>query len=379
MNNKPLLSIAILTWNRAPYLENLLNNILPQAKELKEKVEICISNNGSTDNTREVVMEFKEKYPGLIKYNENKENLGFDRNLLKVMEMSIGSFIWTFGDDDDIVENGLKEVVEFIKKIPKENVGLITLKGEAYFIDKQTRKKIIYYNSLDKKHSEIYKIDKKDIFFRFVEYMSISTLLFNNKTVKKIFREDKDIIEKEIGDVSIHALIYSLMFLKYPHIKGITFNKKIVYSELAYHKPFIEDRLRANYEMPKKLYHVMISNKYMDDYYVPLFVKKDKELRRAFVIDMMVLRAFDSFNYVSYSDCLRLFFQYAVFIDALLFSLVFSILFLIPGKVLRFMYKVLLMIRCGKKWRKQWQFITSYNSQQLGGARRSADTDDIAN
>ena len=98
MDNKIFLSIAILTYNRASSLENLLNNILPQAKISKEGVQVCISNNGSEDNTREVVAGFQKKYPDLIKYNENKENLGFDANMVKALEMSDGNFGWTFGD-----------------------------------------------------------------------------------------------------------------------------------------------------------------------------------------------------------------------------------------------------------------------------------------
>ena len=114
MNGKPLISIAIPTYNRATFLQSLLNCAVPQAKELQGMVEICISNNGSKDNTREIVMSFKEKYPNLIRYSENKENLGFDKNMLKAIEMSNGDFVWLLGDDDMIVGNGIKKVIDFI-------------------------------------------------------------------------------------------------------------------------------------------------------------------------------------------------------------------------------------------------------------------------
>ena len=141
MKNKPLISIAILTYNRVADLEKLLNNLLPQVKELVGLVDVCISNNASTDNTREVVANAQQKYPGLITYHENEKNLGVDKNIIKVMEMATGEFIWGFADDDLIIPGGIKEVVDFIKGIDKKNTGLIVLRSESYVIDQKTGKK----------------------------------------------------------------------------------------------------------------------------------------------------------------------------------------------------------------------------------------------
>lgn len=366
MANKILLSIAIPTYNRASFLEKLLTNVLAQARELKGEVEVCVSNNGSTDNTEEIINKFKEKYPDLIKYNQNKENLGLDRNLLKVMEMSSGDFVWTIGDDDNIVDNGLAEVVNLIKKIPKEKTGLIVLKREVYFVDNKTNEKIIYHTTFDKNQPETYKIDKKDIIgIRFPKITFISVLVFNNKIIKEMFREDRAIIEKGIGSENIHMPLFCLMFLKYPHINGIAFNKKIVSSELPCYKFFIEERFMSNYKKSRELHQLLLSNKYMNDYYAPLIIEQDKKLRRPFIMIMIMLKAFESFNYSSYSGCLKLFFKYSTFIDSLLFSLVFSALFLFPSNFLRFIYKVLLMIRHGKNWRPQWQLAKNINSRRF--------------
>ena len=141
MSNKPVLSIAIPTYNRVSFLEKLLDNILPQAQKANGTVEVCISNNGSSDNTREIVKFFQNKYPGIIKYNENKENLGINRNILKIMDMAEGDFVWLLGDDDIVVNNGVERVITFIQNFCKVNIGLITLGHEAYFFDSKTQKK----------------------------------------------------------------------------------------------------------------------------------------------------------------------------------------------------------------------------------------------
>ncbi len=373
MNNKILLSFAIPTYNRANSLEKLLNNVLPQAKELKDDVEICISDNGSTDNTREVVAGFKNKYPDLtIKYSKNKENLGVDANIIKVADMCDGDFVWTFGDDDLIVSSGLNAVVSFLKK-NKENyikdIGLIVLRVKSYFIDKQTGKKTIYVDTFDKNKPETIKIDRKEVIgLSFPQIAFLSILIYNNSLLKGLLAEDRAFAEKGIGTSHNHIVLLSLMFMKYPHANGVVFNKEMVSQELSQYKYFIEDKFMLHYQMQKKINNLLLSYKHTSDDYAPLFTQRYKGLLRwGVVIDMMVMRAFKSFNYFSYFGCLKLFFKHATFIDALLFSFTFSVLFLIPPVILTSLYKGLLIIRHGKKWKEKWDFIDNATSKPRGG------------
>lgn len=375
MKNKPLLSIAILTYNRAACLENLLNHIVPQAAKFRGEVEICISNNDSSDNTQEVVMSFKEKYPDLINYNKNEKNIGFDKNILKIIEISNGDFILTFGDDDSIADNGVEEVIEVVRKSNKENTGLITTRVESYFIDKQTGQRVVCGTTFDKNKPETFKTDKKDIIgtrFRSSGFMSV--LIFNNRVLKKIIEEDKETIEKATGVAYMHILLRSFMFLKYPYLDAITLNKTIVLQELPCYKFFIEDKFIMHYRVQKKMNNLILSYKYMDKGRASLIVKINKKLRGEFIVDMIGMRAFKNFNYFSYIGCLKLFFQHSTFIDALIFSFVFSILFLIPPIVLIFFYKVLLMIKYGKKWKVQWFLANNFISITTKGTTRQSDT-----
>ena len=371
MNNKILLSIAIPTYNRAHFLENLLNNILPQSRNSRERVEVCISNNGSTDNTREVVMKFKEKYPDLIKYNEYEKNLGIDANIIKVIEMCEGDFVWTFGDDDSIVDNGLNAVIYFIKNNYKEDTGLAVLRVKSYAIDKQTGKEIIFGNSLEENKPEVFGLDRKDIIGLGLPTIAfISVLIFNNKLLKKMLAEDRVLIEQGIGTSHIHIFLIPLMFLKYPYLNGIIFNKDIVCQEIPQYKFFIEDKFMLHYQMQKKLNNLLLFNKYMNAHYASIIIKRDKGLRREFITDMIVMKTFNDFNHFSYFGCLKLFFKNSIFTDALIFSLVFSALFMIPLIVLRVSCKGLLAFKYRKKWKLRWNFINNQYSIISSGDRR---------
>lgn len=124
MNNKILLSICIQTYNRAEYLKICLDSLVRQFsdEEVFKKTQIIILDNGSTDNTAEVVRAHQEKYPN-IKYLKNPKNIyGSKKNLVKFTASTDGSYIWFFSDDDIHKEDSLKTV---IRAIEKDNPGII--------------------------------------------------------------------------------------------------------------------------------------------------------------------------------------------------------------------------------------------------------------
>ncbi len=112
--NKPLLSICIPTYNRAELLRPALLSLLPQVKELGGVVELIVSDNCSTDNTKEVV-EWARRY-GPVRYSKNEVNIGFMRNILKLTnEMAGGDFCWIVGDDDFVMPEAIHNIIETIK------------------------------------------------------------------------------------------------------------------------------------------------------------------------------------------------------------------------------------------------------------------------
>ena len=95
---KPKISICIPTYNRATSLTNCLESIAIAGKDYIGLFEICVSDNGSDDETRNVVnsaAEFLE-----ITYHVNHANLGIPRNFVKVVSLAKGEFVWLIGDDD---------------------------------------------------------------------------------------------------------------------------------------------------------------------------------------------------------------------------------------------------------------------------------------
>lgn len=126
MKDKPLLSLCIPTYNRAPYLDELLNRIGKQIHKLESEdmIELMVSDNCSDDGTQEVVSTHIER--GLnIRYEKNKTNLGMDGNFVSCFKKATGKYIWLLGDDDYLVENTLHRILDCLNE---EEIGLLHLK-----------------------------------------------------------------------------------------------------------------------------------------------------------------------------------------------------------------------------------------------------------
>jgi glycosyltransferase involved in cell wall biosynthesis len=98
-----LLTIAIPTYNRGYILEKtLLNlqNILDLNNTYRSCVEVLISNNGSIDNTKEILSKYSFKY-----FNQNK-NIGYDENILFLYKQANSEYILFLSDDDILLHSG---------------------------------------------------------------------------------------------------------------------------------------------------------------------------------------------------------------------------------------------------------------------------------
>ena len=107
-----LLTIAIPTIERPSHLERQLTNLCAQ---YDERIEIIVSDNSTSDNTREVVKTFHERMPNLV-YSRNSCDIGFDRNLLKLYEMARSEYIWFLCDDDMVRPGAIGKVIDLISK-----------------------------------------------------------------------------------------------------------------------------------------------------------------------------------------------------------------------------------------------------------------------
>jgi abequosyltransferase len=93
-----ILSICILTYNRATLLRETLESLLPQVSG-NDRVEVVISDNASTDGTPALVADYVARY-AQVRYCRNEQNKGFDGNIAACIERAQGEYVSFFSDDD---------------------------------------------------------------------------------------------------------------------------------------------------------------------------------------------------------------------------------------------------------------------------------------
>src|SRR3990170_7563816 len=120
MTKKPFFLIAIPTYNRSQDLKAAIKSFLVQDFT---DFEIVISDNSANEISEKICKSFNDKR---IKYSRNKTNIGFARNLYKVIKRSSGKYVFLFGNDDLVLKpDSLSNIYNIFQK---NHYGFIRLK-----------------------------------------------------------------------------------------------------------------------------------------------------------------------------------------------------------------------------------------------------------
>lgn len=185
MLNRPLLSLCIPTYNRSEILNNTLKSLFNNPDFNEELIEVIVSDNCSTDNTKEVA----GKYPQ-VKYFCNKENVK-DANFSIALNHANGFYIRLFNDTLSFKPDMLRFMLDRIQ----EN---LELKTNLFFYGET----FLHKNSLVK----IYNLDQ------YIKQVSFySTWIANFGTWKENFLKIKDLdkyVDKQLVQVDWNLQLF---------------------------------------------------------------------------------------------------------------------------------------------------------------------------
>ena len=119
-NSQIVLSIIVPVYNTAKQLRRCLDSIVPQ---LNNKVEVILVNDGSTDNSKDIICDYIDHYNQFRLYDKPNEGVSAARNI--GLKVASGKYV-TFLDSDDYVEpDYMRKIIENIHKMEQDELDLM--------------------------------------------------------------------------------------------------------------------------------------------------------------------------------------------------------------------------------------------------------------
>lgn len=107
-NNKPVVTVIVPNYNHSQYLRKRLDSVYDQTYK---NIQVVLLDDVSTDNSVEILREYKERYPEITTLIVNEKNSGSPfAQWRKGIENAIGDFIW-IAESDDWCDNTFLEKV----------------------------------------------------------------------------------------------------------------------------------------------------------------------------------------------------------------------------------------------------------------------------
>lgn len=130
MSDEIILSIIVPVYNTEFYLQECLVSLLQQ--DLSNYEIICI-NDGSTDNSLEILKKYSERHSVIKVYSQDNKGLSATRN--RGIDLAEGKYIYFMDSDDILEEYSLKYIIE---KMRLNNLDLFVFDAESFFDEENT-------------------------------------------------------------------------------------------------------------------------------------------------------------------------------------------------------------------------------------------------
>jgi len=151
---KPTISVVMSVYNGKPYLSEAIESILNQTFS---DFEFIIINDGSTDDSWQIIKQYAEKDKRIIPITQ--ENIGLTKSLNKGIRVAKGKYIARQDADDISLNERFEKQYDYLKKNQNitfvgclceviNNCGNVLYKGKDKHFSKRGLKKFLSRNNL---------------------------------------------------------------------------------------------------------------------------------------------------------------------------------------------------------------------------------------
>ena len=108
----PFLTVAIPTHNRVQTLKKVLDQL---SREKNQAFTIQVCDNASSDETEKVVRNLQKNMNNL-KYHRNERNLGSWGNLFNLYKLANTRYVWFLSDDEEVIPGAIDAILFSLNK-----------------------------------------------------------------------------------------------------------------------------------------------------------------------------------------------------------------------------------------------------------------------
>jgi glycosyltransferase involved in cell wall biosynthesis len=204
MRETEKVSICMITYNHEQFIAQAIESVLAQQTDFNFK--LYIGEDVSTDNTRDICMQYQTRYPDKIEVLPVTQNLGAIRNFKRTLEACQGDFIAILeGDDYWIHSQKLQMQYDFLSV----NTDYTVCYTNNQWLHPDGRQEAVETGHPDREF-----LTAKDLLER--NYVATQTCMFKNRLFSLPLWFD----ELYIGDWPLHIL--NALYGKVKHLPQIT-------------------------------------------------------------------------------------------------------------------------------------------------------------
>ena len=227
----PKVSVIIPVYNTEKYLRQCLDSVVNQT--LKDIEIICV-NDGSTDNSLEILLKYAEKDSRIVVVNQKNQGLSRTRN--NALKIARGKYVSFLDSDDWLTGNALELLYEYSSRF---DLDMVNFEGRNY--DESNGRffrlsaQIISYISEEKEYYTaddishiVHKIPISSCrFFYKTEFLIENSLVFP----EGLFYEDNLFVLNALSSIKRYGIIRKVLYNRTVRGTSITQNWSLFFND----------------------------------------------------------------------------------------------------------------------------------------------------
>lgn len=236
-----------------------------QKGNYSDRVNVFISNNGSSDSTKKYIEDLVESFPNIEIYVNNFEkNQGPDANFSYMYSVADGRFTYLKGDDDYLACNGLQNIFAMIELFPEAGVFI----GSMERVDK--KRKVTAVSQHVRDVAKFLEVDFDNILEARNYFALADNILALGSFISCVVVRTEALKISPIDIFKTSNYVHIYYYWKY-----LTEGHKLVYSALPMCQPVIDEHESSHLSMARLSWDVRMCVLLADTFFKGTSLKVD--------------------------------------------------------------------------------------------------------